>query len=207
MATLAILTASLAADTSFCAQAGWMQVWADEFSGTTLNTSKWTVDLNSGDSRVRDSTGTASNVYIEAGALVLRSQRETVPGSQFNFTSGAVETKDKASWKHVGGTRACVRAKLPGGESGEGKGIWPAHWMMPNDDSCWPAHGEIDIMEMINGDGTTHATYHWQKAQGGCGDKCADGSSCPHQSIGASHGDTHDASEWHEYAVEYTRRI
>ena len=205
MALLATL--ATAADASFCAQSGWSQIWADEFSGSALNTSAWTVDLNAGDSRVRDSQGTADNVYLEDGALVLRSQHETVAGSAYNYTSGAVETKDKVSWKHAGGIRACVRAKLPGGETGHGQGIWPAHWMMPDDTSCWPSHGEIDIMEMINGDGTTHATYHWRMREiGGCGDKCANGSStpaCRHQSIGASHPDQHDASQWHEYAVEY----
>ena len=38
----------------------------------------------------------------------------------------------------------------------------------------------------------------------GCGDKCANGSSCPHPSIGQSHPDQTDVSEWHEYAVEYS---
>jgi len=37
-----------------------------------------------------------------------------------------------------------VHAKLPAG-----KGMWPAHWMMPNDNSCWPVEGEIDIMEYL----------------------------------------------------------
>ena len=49
------------------------------------------------------------------------------------------------------------------GVPGNSVGMWPAHWMMPNDSSCWPDHGEIDIMEMINGDGSSHATYHWNK--------------------------------------------
>eukprot|EP00911_Craspedida_sp_UC1_P001157 UC1_evm1s870 len=37
-----------------------------------------------------------------------------------------------------------VRAKLPAGQ-----GLWPAIWMMPNDDAygTWAASGEIDIME------------------------------------------------------------
>ena len=38
-----------------------------------------------------------------------------------------------------------VRAKQP-----KGRGIWPAIWMMPQDESVygwWPASGEIDIYE------------------------------------------------------------
>jgi hypothetical protein len=42
--------------------------------------------------------------------------------------------------------------------------------MMPDNDKCWPSNGEIDIMEMINGDAQTHGTYHWQ-VNGSCGDK------------------------------------
>lgn len=177
-------------------------VFADDFSGSTLNESIWTIDLGAGDSRVRNSQGTADNVYLEDGALVLRSQRE-VKG-KWNYTSGAVQTMGKVSWKHPAGTRACVRAKLPGGQGKAGppptpppgwcedtpcgscrtgcqvgnsscagricptgtcnrcqcnrdgtpcggsdkkrpdsQGVWPAHWMMPDNKACWPSNGEI----------------------------------------------------------------
>lgn len=33
--------------------------------------------------------------------------------------------------------------------------------MMPDTAGCWPDLGEMDILEMINGDGRVHATYHW----------------------------------------------
>jgi hypothetical protein len=33
--------------------------------------------------------------------------------------------------------------------------------MMPDTAGCWPDLGEMDILEMINGDGRAHATYHW----------------------------------------------
>jgi hypothetical protein len=65
-----------------------------------------------GDSRVRNSQGTRDNVYLEGGHLVLRSQRQA--SGKYNYTSGAIETQDKVAWKGL--TRACVSAKLPGGE-------------------------------------------------------------------------------------------
>lgn len=180
---------------SFCGASGWKQVWADEFNTPTLDNSSWTLDLKAGDSRVRDSQGTADNVYLEDGALVLRSQRQTA--GKYNFTSGGVQTQGKHAWK--GPTRACVRAKLPGGGGGsKGDGIWPAHWMMPDNKACWPSNGEIDIMEMINGDGVTHGTYHWQ-LDGHCGDKPN-----KHPSSGSSKPvGTGWATDFHEYAVEY----
>mmetsp|Transcript_31947 Transcript_31947/g.59484 ORF Transcript_31947/g.59484 Transcript_31947/m.59484 type:complete len:160 (-) Transcript_31947:166-645(-) len=71
--------------------------------------------------------------------------------------------------------------------------------MMPADHSCWPDDGEIDIMEMINGDGAVHSTYHWsrlhplQNCTGSTGNT-AIGNSLPL--------DTWD-TEFHEYAVEW----
>ena len=57
-------------------------------AGPVLNKSSWTLDFAGNDSRVRDSQGTADNVYIEDGHLVLRSQRQKLNG--YDFTSGAV---------------------------------------------------------------------------------------------------------------------
>jgi len=60
-------------------------------------------------------------------------------------------------------TRVCLDAILPGGESGggNGQGFWSALWMMSDDSSCWACHGEIDIVEMINGDGNVQSHYHY----------------------------------------------
>ena len=33
--------------------------------------------------------------------------------------------------------------------------------MMPDTPACWPGNGEIDILEMIDGDGLARGTYHW----------------------------------------------
>ena len=89
---------------------------------------------------------------------------------------------------HVGAIAGDDRA-----HTATGQGIWPAHWMMPDNKACWPSNGEIDIMEMVNGDGITHATYHWREREtGGCGDTCGNGSkvpACRHPSIGATHKD------------------
>jgi beta-glucanase (GH16 family) len=268
VAVFALLLTSLAGPTaafsSFCAGAGWSQVWSDEFSGSAhLNTSAWTVDLNAGDSHVRNSQETLDNVYLEGGHLVLRSQRQK--SGKWNYTSGAVATKGKVSWKGL--TRACVSAKLPGGEGPpahehqdwcattpvgkcqtgcqppkfpsrgvcgpdkkpppagkscnhclcnkenttcgpspkrtDSQGVWPAHWMMPDNGDCWPSGGEIDIMEMVDGDGVTQASYHWNREA--CSDACRNGTQGCRLSIGAKHPDPTDTSVFHEYAVEYSK--
>ena len=103
---------------SFCSSPGWRQEWADEFDAPSLNTSTWSIDFGGGDSRVRSSTGTAENVYLENGHLVLRSQRQTL--GNYSYTSAAVDSQNKASFS--GPARVCVSAVLPGGAKGSGAG-------------------------------------------------------------------------------------
>lgn len=158
---------------SFCDEPGWSTIFVDDFDGPELNASNWEKHLGGGDSSVRDSQGLAKNVYIENGALVLRTLKER--HGSYNYTSGAVQgaaapTSSKADCPVVGGcgrrswigpARACVRAQLPGAPGGRGTGIWPALWMMPDTPACWPGNGEVDILEMIDGDGIARQTYHW----------------------------------------------
>lgn len=169
----------------FTASAGWCDEWeggsiewSDEFNGDGLDYSKWNIVCNdiSGENcsslpfptshngaECRSATCVPEAVTVAGGYLTLTSSR--VGNNSSVWTTGAVKTANKASWTHEDGTyRMCISAKLPGGGStdGAGQGIWPAHWMMPEDDSCDPDEGEMDIMEMVSGDGTTWATYHWQ---------------------------------------------
>jgi len=141
----------------------------------------------------REAWLTSDNVYIQNGHLVLRSQKQTI--NNFNYTSGAVTSQNKKYWKNA---RVCVRALLPGGPAAEDQGIWPAHWLLPNDNSCWPDHGEIDILEMINGDGDVHGTYHWNSDY--------PKTSCNYHDTGFGK-DTKLAdwsSNYHEYSAEWS---
>ena len=71
--------------------------------------------------------------------------------------SGRVNSKGKFNFKY-GQIEASI--KLPK----TGNGLWPAFWMMGDNDKNWPACGEIDILEMgeRNGilNGTTEAYYN-----------------------------------------------
>ena len=165
---------------SFCDAAGWHVVWRDEFSKPALDATKWNVAVTTDDSGLdlpradchgagcillgscRDAACTQDDVTIRDGRLVLTSQRRGHLGR--NFTTGAVNTWGKAAWAGDdanGPFRLCVSAVLPG-VPGHAAGVWPAHWLMPHDDSCDPDEGEMDITEMVNGDGTVYNTYHWQ---------------------------------------------
>jgi beta-glucanase (GH16 family) len=142
LAAIALLGGASAADAS------WSLVWSDEFDGGALDTSKWTTDVGNG---CPDLCGWGNNelqwyrpenVTVTGGNLVLTAKDEVYGPS--SFTSGKVLSRDKYSVRYG---RIEMRAKLPVGD-----GLWPAFWMMPQDDvyGGWAASGEIDIMESSN---------------------------------------------------------
>lgn len=153
----------------FCDEAGWSLSFADEFEGAQLNASNWNVlnGTSENDSSCRDAMCLASNVAVRGGSLVLTARAEKAGWA--SWTTGAVNSKNKRFFAASDASpfRLCVSGKLPGG-AGSGGGLWPAFWMMPNDDSCWPDHGEMDLLEEIDGDGFAHATYHISLADKAC---------------------------------------
>ena len=71
------------------------------------------------------------------------------------FYSGRINSKGKKSFQY-GKVEASI--KLPK----TANGLWPAFWMMGDNDKEWPACGEIDIMEMGEKEGiatNTSETY------------------------------------------------
>ena len=209
--------------TSFCTADPWRVVWRDEFERPELDPRSWNVEqgvvplttLHPGPKKLgadchgrgcallgscREAACRQENVQVRDGRLVLSSQRLQASGR--NYTTGAVNSWGKASWRAnqaLGPFRLCIAAVLPG-VPGRAKGVWPAHWLMPQDDACDPDEGEFDIMEMVDGDGVAYATYHWQ--DGVPMRKCAFPKN--HQSVFAQ---ARLADGWnstlHEWAVEH----
>ncbi|GMI35715.1 hypothetical protein TeGR_g12354 [Tetraparma gracilis] len=198
---LALLTPSMAAAASFCdTTAGWNQTWVDEFTGDDIDSSSWSVSSGACGSYGRSANCTLEDTYIEDGSLVLRS-RQPSPGV---YTTGAVTTAGKVAWKDSPKFRMCISAILPSGRSagGSSQGIWPAHWLMPDDSSCDPDEGEVDILEMINGDSTAYATYHWIDNWPAETCKGTEGNNHYHHINGAVTMPDDWDSAYHEYAVE-----
>ncbi len=139
----------------------WKLVWADEFDGDTLNTTKWSYMIGDGTDYGIPGWGNnelqyyqEENVQVADGFLTITAERENVESSQ--FTSGRIRTSNTGDWTYG---RFEFRAKMP-----EGKGLWAAIWMLPTDEDYggWAASGEIDIMEYL-GDDTTkvYGTIHY----------------------------------------------
>jgi beta-glucanase (GH16 family) len=166
-------------------------VWSDEFDGTALNTANWTIEIGDG---CPDLCGwgnneleyyRAQNVSVSGGNLVLTSRSEYYGGRW--FTSGKVHSKNKRTFLYG---RIEMRAKIP-----TGGGMWPAFWMMPQDDAYggWAASGEIDIMESVNATTSITGVIHF-------------GGTWPNNtSSGGSYslGGTNFADDFHVYAIEW----
>lgn len=133
---------------------GWRLIWNDEFDGDSLDLSKWTPEDAALVKNNEKQYYSPEQVSVSDGMLTLTSIRKERGGRP--YLSGLVETRGKFA-RAFG--RYEVRAKLP-----TGKGLWPAHWLMP-DDNSWPP--EIDIMELIGHyPDKVHMTHHFRGPDG-----------------------------------------
>jgi len=142
----------------------WELVWSDEFDGAALDLSKWEFEVNArGGGNNELQYYVTNNVHVRDGQLVIEARREKFIGPEGTreFTSSRIRTKRKGDWLYG---RFEARARLP-----QGRGIWPAIWMMPTDERYggWPHSGEIDIMELLGHEpGKVHGTLHYSRKGG-----------------------------------------
>lgn len=137
--------------------AGNTLVWHDEFDGNSLDTSVWNYETGYylddnpgtwgwGNAELQWYSNSDRNVFVRDGKLNLKAYQEAKsfpqdPSRYAQYSSGKITTQNKFAFKYG---RIDFRAKLP-----VGNGLWPALWMMPNDNvyGTWAASGEIDVME------------------------------------------------------------
>jgi beta-glucanase (GH16 family) len=125
------------------ARADWKLVWSDEFNGTSIDTNHWIFETGNrngwGNNELEFYTGRSDNAYVSNGVLHIVARREGTNG--FTYTSARMKSAGLFSHKYG---RFEFRAKFP-----QGKGYWPALWLMPKDSAYggWPACGEIDVVE------------------------------------------------------------
>jgi len=161
---------------------GYTLVWNDEFSGSTLDGSKWSYETGTGvngdwgTGQLDIATNRTENVRIETGVdnadggcLVIATKKENYDGK--NYTSGRINTNGKGSW----GAGYRIEARVwPKDVRYKGQGF--AFWMMPSEKPVtetyimWPQGGEIDVMEYVgsipfNNLGTVHYAWSWENNQ------------------------------------------
>ncbi len=139
-------------------------VWSDEFDADKLDPETWYFETGDGSQYGLTGWGNnelqwylPDNAALEGGNLVITAKAE--PSNGYSYTSARIHTRDRVA---VAYGRIEARIKLPGGQ-----GVWPAFWMMPQEDTygTWAASGEIDVVEAINlgasGGNTVHGTIHY----------------------------------------------
>ena len=133
LACLLVLAAARTLDAQLPAGTNWALQFADEFNGTSLDTTKWIYNYPYGATGNGDAYASASNVSEGGGDLMLTAQRVAQGGK--DFTTGTISTGYNVQTFTGGYFEA--RVLLP-----NTPGSWPAFWGLY---SGWPP--EADIME------------------------------------------------------------
>ena len=123
---------------------GWTLVWQDEFDDEQIDRQNWTFDIGGhgwGNGEMQYYTDRSENARLENGLLVVEARQEKYSGSY--YTSARLKSQALQEFQYG---RMEARLKVP-----EGKGFWPAFWMLGSNflQAGWPHCGEIDIMEYI----------------------------------------------------------
>ena len=125
--------------------AGEKLLWADEFTGSTLDLTKWNYDLGTGkwgNNELENYTNKPANSHLEDGKLIITAIQEDERMEVGSYTSARLTTQGKVEI-HRG--RVEARAKMP-----SGKGTWAAIWMFGR--KAAPSYSELDILEYVGCD-------------------------------------------------------
>lgn len=171
-------------------------LWSDEFDYEGLpDSTRWTYDVGDGcpnlcgwgNSELQYYTrAVKKNARVENGRLIIEAHKEKAGGSE--YTSARLKSANAGSWTYG---YIEVKAKLP-----EGRGTWPAIWMLPDSFKYggWPSSGEIDIMEHVGFDqGTVHGTVHTGKYN-----------HLKNTQVGSNTKVTNCNEDFHVYAINWT---
>jgi beta-glucanase (GH16 family) len=146
---------------------GYTLAWTDEFNGTTLNLTDWSHENGDGcpnicgwgNNELEYYTSRPDNLFFQDGKMIIEAKKENYSGK--NYTSSKILTRGKKIIKYG---RIDIRAKLP-----KGKGIWPAFWLLPQNNvfGGWPKSGEIDLMELVGHEANkSYGTLHFGPGPG-----------------------------------------
>ncbi len=142
----------------------WTLVWSDEFDQKEIDPDNWNFQIEKAgrfNEEWQRYTNNSKNAYIDDGCLVIQANHISDEHGMDHYTSARLNTANKQTWKYG---KISARIKLP-----EGKGIWPAFWMLGvnidenGGDTTWPQCGEIDILELYGSkdDGAIEVNAHY----------------------------------------------
>ncbi|MGW6917083.1 acyltransferase family protein [Kitasatospora sp. NPDC054939] len=160
---------------------GWTRVFRDDFdgpAGSRPSAADWQYDLGTcypgcpapqwGTGEVETMTDSTANVRLDGrGALEIVPTRENG-----QWSSGRIESRRADFTAPPGGVlRIEAAIALPDVTGPAAAGYWPAFWTLGaplrNGWTGWPAVGELDVMENVNGRDAVFGTMHCGTAEGG----------------------------------------
>lgn len=178
-------------------------VWQETFAGgggTSPNQNNWNIITgNLGvNNEMETYSSSTKNVQLSGGNTL-----QIVPwrdgSAPQGWTSGRLESKYVFTPADGRVTRAESLIRFGSNAPGNKQGIWPAFWMLGNvlrNGGQWPACGEIDVLETVDGRLTGYGTLHCDRFPGGI---CNEGNG-----IGNNIGIPDQ--NWHTWRVEWDRR-
>jgi hypothetical protein len=163
MVGTALISAPARADTVPGPPPGWTTVFGDNFAGpagSAPSSANWFYDIGTGygTGEKEQTTNSTSNVYLDGnGHLVLKAIN-----NGGTWTSGRIEsTRD--DFQAPPGGELEMTASIEQPNPANGLGYWPAFWALGSPmrtGGGWPASGEIDMMEDVNGLNQASQTLH-----------------------------------------------
>jgi hypothetical protein len=194
---------------------GWTLQWSDDFNGSAgslPSSANWQIDTghsyaggptNWGTGEVQSYTSSASNLSLDgSGNLKITPLRD----ASGNWTSGRIETQ-RSDFKPAAGSTLRIegRIQMPNVTGTAAVGYWPAFWALGapyrGNYQNWPAIGEYDVMENVNGINKVWGTLHCGTNPGGpCNETTGLGNSvaCPGSTC---------QSGFHTYTFEWDRSV
>lgn len=195
------------------ARPGWTLRFAEDFNGPAgrpPSARTWQFDLghgypgaaaNWGTHEVEENTARAQNVSLDGqGHLRIVPLRDP----RGAWTSARIETRRDDFHAPAGGVlRIEARIRMPDVHGEAALGYWPAFWALGRSfrqKLDWPATGEVDVAENVNGLDRVWGTLHCGVSPGGpCHEKTglSANAPCPGSPCQAA---------FHVYAMEWDRR-
>jgi hypothetical protein len=156
----------------------WTTVWSDDFNGaagTSPSGADWITDTGTGypggpaawgTGEVESASASTANVGLDGGGHL----DLTALKSGASWTSGRIETR-RTDFAAPAGGQLQISATVKQPAPARALGYWPSFKAVGaayrGNTSAWPAAGESDILEDVNGRDQLSATFHCGTAPGG----------------------------------------